>query len=127
MSRKIADTEEKDVSNFDIDGQEEPLELGEAVRSGLSTPPVKIILRLIPAILLIVAILVFITGVMKYGELQERKGELEAQKEAYEYEIEELRYLVDSPIDYEYIVRVAREKLGLHLPDEIIYYNDTND
>lgn len=127
MSRKIADTEEKDVSSFDIDGQEEPLELGEAVRSGLSTPPVKIILRLIPAILLIVAILVFITGVMKYGELQERKGELEAQKEAYEYEIEELRYLVDSPVDYEYIVRVAREKLGLHLPDEIIYYNDTND
>ena len=38
-----------------------------------------------------------------------------------------LTELLSSPVDYDYIVRVAREKLGLHLPDEIIYYNDIND
>ena len=40
---------------------------------------------------------------------------------------DELEYLIESPIDYDYIVRVAREKLVLHLPDEIVYYNDIND
>ena len=128
MSRKIVGTEEKDVSDFDIESESvEEKTLDDAVKTGLSDPFIRIILRLIPAICLVVSICIFITGMMKFGELHKRQAELEEQKEAYEYEIEELQYLIDSPVDYEYIVRVAKEKLGLHLPDEIIYYNDTND
>lgn len=123
MSRKIADTEEMAVSGSDKSEKE----LGTALKIGLSTPFVKVVLRLIPAILIVVSLGMFVTGVMKYDELQGRKEELEKKVDAYEYEIEELRYLIDSPIDYDYIVRVAREKLNLHLPDEIVYYNDTNE
>lgn len=69
----------------------------------------------------------FVTGIMKFDELQSKKQELERQIEDVEYEIEELKYFIDCPIDYDYIVRVAREKLNLRLPDEIVYYNDIND
>ena len=55
------------------------------------------------------------------------KEALEYDKDRLTVEIEELKYLIDCPVDREYIVRVAREKLGLALPDEIVYYNDYND
>ena len=79
-------------------------------------------------ILLVIASLgMFITGIMKYNEFQREKVALEIEKEALKDEIDELKYLIDCPMDYDYIVRVAREKLGLYLPDETIYYNDYND
>ena len=62
---------------------------------------------------------------MYYSQM--KKQELEARVDSLEYEIDELEYLLESPVDYDYIVRVAREKLGLHLPNEIVYYNDIND
>ena len=69
----------------------------------------------------------FATGVLKYQELMREKAALEYDKDRLTVEIEELKYLIDCPVDREYIVRVAREKLGLALPDEIVYYNDYND
>ena len=51
-----------------------------------------------------------------------------AEKEAYieqlKNENEELRYLVEMPLDDNYKIRIAREKLGMCFPDEIIYYTD---
>lgn len=38
--------------------------------------------------------------------------------------VAELKYELDAPMDEEYILRVARKKLGLVLPEEIIYYTD---
>ena len=102
-------------------------ELGESLKVAFSNQLVRVLLRFIPALLLVTAITMFITGVMKYDELQRQKKELEARVDSLEYEIDELEYLLDSPVDYDYIVRVAREKLGLHLPNEIVYYNDIND
>jgi cell division protein FtsB len=64
---------------------------------------------------------------MRHNELQRQKAVLEEKREELEIEIEELTFLLDQPVDYDYIVRVAREKLGLHLPDEIVYYNDYNE
>ena len=97
-----------------------------AVRRGLSVPMTKVILRLIPIVLIITAIATFVTAMMRFNELEREREALEQKIEELEYDIEELRYLIDSPVDYDYIVRVAREKLGLHLPDEIVYYNDYN-
>ena len=103
---------------------EKNLEL--AVKKGLRTQSVKVLVRLMLAVLLIASITVFVTGLMKYSELQKEKEALEQKVEQYENEVEYLEYLLDCPVDYDYIVRMAREKLGLHLPDEIIYHNDTN-
>ena len=102
-------------------------ELSDSIKNALSIPFVKVTLRLIPVLLLVSSIGMFVTGMMKYDELQRKKEVLERRREAIEYEIDELEYLLDSPVDYDYIVRVARDKLGLHLPNEIVYYNDVND
>ncbi len=100
--------------------------LERAIKRGMKTPHIKVMTRLLLAVLLLTSIAAFGTGLMKYNELQREKKLLEDKVEKYEAEVEKLEYLLDSPIDYDYIVRVAREKLGLHLPDEIIYYNDAN-
>ena len=97
-----------------------------AVKKGFRTQSVKVSIRLVLAALLIASITVFVTGLMKYSERQKEKEALEQKVEEYENEVEYLEYLLDCPVDYDYIVRMAREKLGLHLPDEIIYHNDTN-
>ena len=122
--RKDDFTDEKDVSGSDIDGEKSILGSWRGAFSGSFT---KVILRLTLALLVVTSIAVFVTGLMKYDELERRREELEGRVEEIEYEIDYLEYLIDRPIDYDYIVRVAREKLGLHLPDEVVYYNDVND
>ena len=79
------------------------------------------------AVFIITFLGMFVTGIMKYNEFQREKAVLEKERDAISDEIDELRFLIDSPMDYDYIVRVAREKLGLYLPDDTIYYNDYND
>lgn len=84
-------------------------------------------LRLMLSLLIIVSVALFVTSILKYSEIEREKEALENKKEALELEVEELQYLIDCPVDYDYIVRVARERLNLHLPDEIVYYNDYNE
>ena len=86
-------TEVKDASASANDG-----ELGGSVKSALQLPIVRVILRLIPALLLVASIAMFVTGIMKYDELQRKKDELEERAENIEYEIDELEYLLDSPV-----------------------------
>ncbi len=101
--------------------------LETAVKLGLSAPFSKVLLRTLITILLIASIAMFITGIMKYNEYQREIERLEERYDRLNDEIDHLEYLIDSPVDYDYIVRVARKKLGLHLPDEIVYYNDINE
>ncbi len=44
-----------------------------------------------------------------------------------EARIEAVQAVLDTPFDDEYIIRIAREKLNLRLPEEIVFYNDMND
>lgn len=132
MLTERPDTEKKDGSDLaDRKGAQvsdlSERELETAIKKGLEAPYAKVLLRLLISVLLVTALGMFITGMMRYDELQRQKAVLEKDRDAIVAEIEELRYLIDCPIDYDYIVRVAREKLGLHLPDEIVYYNDYND
>ena len=46
------------------------------------------------------------------------------KKEEYEDRIERLKEELEQPMTDEYIMRIAREKLGYYLPDEVIFYND---
>ena len=122
MSTEGTDIKETEGSASDVSEKD----LERAVKKGLSAPFSRVLLRLLLSVLVISSITVFVTGLMKYDELQREKEVLRKEKEALELEIEELQYLLDCPVDYDYIIRVAREKLGLHLPDEIIYYTDQN-
>lgn len=94
------------------------------IERSLHRPSASTLVRLLIGILLVSSIFMFFAGVMEYKELHSERVRLEAEVEKLENEIDELKYLIDSPVDYDYIVRVARKKLGLYLPDEIIYYSD---
>ena len=122
---KRTDASALEPSGVEVSEQSEK-NLEKAIKKGVRTPHIRVVARLLLAVLLISSLTAFVTGLMKYSELQREKAALEAKAEEYEAEIEELEYLIDSPVDYEYIIRVAKEKLNLFLPDEIIYHNDSN-
>ena len=118
--------EERNLSDDEISEISEK-NLASSIKKGLSAPYAKVLLRLMLAVLVITSLGMFVTGIMKYNEFQREKEVLEKEKMALSDEIDELRFLIDCPMDYDYIVRVAREELGLYLPDDTIYYNDYND
>jgi len=74
--------------------------------------------------LVIIAIITIIRLQMQLNELDEQKKELAIQIEAYRDKIDELKYELELPIDEEYMIRLARKKLGYHFPNEKIYYYD---
>ncbi len=83
-------------------------------------------MRLFMLLILVVSAGVFIVKMVDYTELIREREQLQEQKEQYEQTIEELSYRLTSPIDYEDIIRIAREKLGLAFPDETVYYSEQN-
>ena len=79
----------------------------------------------IALILTVVMILVIsLNMLLQYSRLLQEKEALETQIEDCRENIEELEYLIEAPMDRDYIIRIAREKLGLVLPDEIVYHTD---
>ena len=85
-------------------------------------------------ILGLVAVFFAVIGIFTVMRLQLKRNELlkeiEALKESYDGNmavIEELKEDLEAPIDLQYIIRVAREKLGLCMPHEIVFYNDLAD
>ena len=61
---------------------------------------------------------------MQYNEAMEKKQEKEAYIVELKNDIQRLEYMLDAPLDDEFKIRVAREKLGMCFPDEIIFYSD---
>ena len=61
---------------------------------------------------------------MRYNEIQEDKKEREEYIARLSDDIDRLEYLVEAPLDDAYKIRVAREKLGMCFPDEIIYHTN---
>ncbi len=85
-----------------------------------------LVMRIFLVVVVVSALGVFAGSVMKYNAILEEQRVLEAQLADYREEKEDLEMLLDAELDYEYIVRVAREHLGLFFPDEELYYNDRN-
>ena len=86
-----------------------------------------LLMRVLLGMLVVVSIGVFANSVMRYNALLEEQKALEAELAEYRRVREELQELLDSDMDYEYIVKIAKEKLGLYFPDEEMYPNDRND
>ena len=76
------------------------------------------------ALLLVFAIAYFLWSLMQYNEAMEKKAEKEATLAELKNEIQQLEYMVDAPLDDEFKIRLAREKLGMCFPDEVIYYGE---
>ena len=83
-----------------------------------------LVIRIFLAVLFLFAILFFMRSLMKYNKSMETKKEKEAYIEQLDDEVAQLRYLLDAPLDDEYKIRIAREKLGMCFPDEIVFHTD---
>lgn len=74
--------------------------------------------------LLVFALIYFLWSLMQYNEAMEDKIEKDEYISELKDEIQRLEYMVDAPLDDEFKIRVAREKLGMCFPDEIIFYGE---
>ncbi|MBQ8818520.1 MAG: septum formation initiator family protein [Clostridia bacterium] len=86
--------------------------------------PISVIIRIFLVLLLIFSVAFFLWSVMKYNEIMESKTEKEEYIAELNNDIDRLEYLVEAPLDDAYKIRVAREKLGMCFPDEIIYHTE---
>lgn len=85
-----------------------------------------LLMRVLLAVMVVVSIGVFANSVMRYNALLDEQRELEEKLNQYQEAKEELEELLNSDMDYESIVKIAKEQLGLYFPDEEIFYNDRN-
>ena len=83
-----------------------------------------VLVRSFVALLLVFSVVFFLWSIMKYNKINDQKKENEKYISELNDEIEELQYLVDMPLDDEYKIRVARERLGMCFPDEVIFYTN---
>ena len=84
-------------------------------------------MRILLGVLIVVSIGIFANSAMRYNELVKEQTKLEEELEEYREMKEELAELMNSDLDYETIVRIARERWGLYLPNEEIFQNDRNE
>lgn len=86
-----------------------------------------VVSRVVPVFLVflfVFAVIFFLWSMMKYNKIMEDKQADEAYIEQLNDEIEQLQYLVDAPLDDAFKIRIAREKLGMCFPDEIIFHTE---
>ena len=83
---------------------------------------VNMIVRIFLGFLLVFAIVYFLWSLMQYNDAMKTKEEKQAYVDSLKDEIQRLEYMVDAPLDDEFKIRIAREKLGMCFPDEIIFY-----
>lgn len=69
-------------------------------------------------------IITYVSIQIKFNNLTAQRDELNAKINAVNESIEALQNKLDTPFDKEYVISLAKEKLGYCLPDEIIFYND---
>ena len=74
--------------------------------------------------LLVFALVYFLWSLMQYNDAMKTKEEKQAYVDGLKDEIQRLEYMVDAPLDDEFKIRIAREKLGMCFPDEIIFYGE---
>ena len=87
---------------------------------------VSVVIKIFLALLLIFAVIFFLWSIMKYNEIMDTKDDKEAYIGELNEDIDELEYFIDAPVDDAYKIRIARERLGMCFPDEIIYHTDFN-
>lgn len=75
-------------------------------------------------LLFIFAVVFFLWCLMKTNKILEDKREDAAYIEQLKDQNEELRALLEAPLDDTYKIRIAREKLGMCFPDEVIFHTE---
>ena len=97
--------------------------MGNCVLSKIKKPSVN---RLFGIAVIALVVYLAISSIVLQVDIttyEERLADLEQQCVEQEIENEQLGARIAEGADYDYIVRTAREKLGLIFPEEKVYYN----
>ena len=74
-------------------------------------------------VFLIVGSVATIVGLQgRLNDLRDDYAELQELLTDYKDEVDELKHELESEIDDEYVAKIARERLGYHMPGEKIFY-----
>jgi cell division protein FtsB len=74
---------------------------------------------------MVLCVISIVTTQLEISKAEEEREELMEDVIAAHDEVDEMKYDLERPIDDNYIIEFAREKLGLHLPGETIFHYDT--
>lgn len=80
--------------------------------------------------MLVFSVFCFITIItlqLENNSKLEQAEALDTRIQAYYTYIDELQATLDAPMDEEYVADIAREKLGLRYPQEVVFYSDDSD
>ena len=82
----------------------------------------------IAAIIVIIFVLVLsANSLMEYSDILRETERVEQQIDKTQERVDELEYLIEAPKnDKSMIIRIAREKLGVVLPEEVVYYSESD-
>ena len=83
--------------------------------------------KLALCVLAVFCVIMIVTLQLQFNRLKQQKAALSEEVAAAEERIEQIQAALDTPFDDEYIIKIAREKLNLRLPEEVVFYNDTKD
>jgi len=114
---------------------EEPQDLIESPSSGFPTNEAEkdtklglsMLGKVALGVVVLVSLIISISCLMRFNQLEAERKELEAELDQYNDAIRELQDIINSPMDDEFIIQQAKDKLGYYFPNENIYYPDVND
>lgn len=70
------------------------------------------------------AVITLVSLQLKYNEYKFKRDQLRAEVDELQDRADELQDIADADADRDYIIEVAKNKLNLRLPEEVIFYND---
>ncbi|MBQ8207737.1 MAG: septum formation initiator family protein [Clostridia bacterium] len=82
-----------------------------------------IFIRCAIVLFVVASIVLSIHNLMRYNDYRDKIEELEYKKNEYVESIERIEYELGCEFDDEYVIRIAKEKLNLCMPNESVYYN----
>lgn len=85
---------------------------------------ISIIITVAICLMFMASFITFVSRLVEYNEIQKRKEELKLEIFSCKEDIEELEYWIGAPMDDNYIIKFAREKLELYRADEVVFTND---
>ena len=86
-----------------------------------------VVVKVASVFLLMLAVVSVFFLRLQFNSLKEQRDQLAISIEALEENIEKIEKDLASDLDDAYVIEIAKDKLNLRLPDEIIFYNDLTD
>ena len=81
-------------------------------------------MKLTVVAVIIVCAVIIITNRINSNALADRKAELEASVARQREVVAGMQHRYDTPFDKDFIIRLAKEKLNLVMPDVTVYHTD---